>query len=278
MAVPILFKLDRDTGNCDVMTADWLLGSGPNNSSRTTTPARGNNKKGKDSTALESIVTSIINREARKPGLGVRLFVQGCVLTGSDYSPSQLHGVGIVTAFKLIRDNAHRDCAKRFRSILSTLSKKATARTAPDYADNLVQSEAVFFFHPVLQLSDGKVVFLTDPGFAGEFQPSLQVFRGNLSFLGTVSHDTIIPADPPPSALRDDIDTNGIVAAINNDGNRNDNALDEDSVLVPRKIFASEAKKQRRTKSTTTTAFSLLIWKQCMPIGSRSYFSVASHM
>jgi exonuclease-1 len=80
---PVLFKLDRRNGCCDVISMDWLL-------SAPTSPANG-----KPKTALEGLLLNFASREARRSGFGVRLFVQGCVLAGCDYAPNTLPGVGL---------------------------------------------------------------------------------------------------------------------------------------------------------------------------------------
>ena len=153
-------------------------------------PQRHQQKDGKKTNAMDSILRSLANRETRRPGFGVRLFVQACVLTGSDYSPSRLNGVGSVTAFKLLRDNAHRKHEERFRHTLSSLSKKKTGKVdMKDYEENLAQSEAVFYHHPVVHCADKSIVTLTafresNADDKTDFHPNLERFGDDLTFLG----------------------------------------------------------------------------------------------
>ena len=188
------------------------------------------NKDGKKEGALQSVLRSLAGRQTRRPGLGVRLFVQCCVLSGSDYSPNRLNGVGLVNSFKLIRDNAHRDCDERFACVLSSLSKKARGDIdAEDYESNLVQSEAVFYYHPVLQLRDNAVVYLSNPYELQPSQPSLAQFGQDIAFLGRVDQGAI----PPP--IEED-------------------ARNEDvSQLVPREIFVSNRKKKRKSRNDSNS-------------------------
>lgn len=89
-AFPVLFKLDRNSGSCDVISMDWLLSSPPNPSN------------GKPKTALEGLLLNFASRETSRPGFGVRLFVQGCVLAGCDYAPNNLPGVGLYVFFCVV--------------------------------------------------------------------------------------------------------------------------------------------------------------------------------
>lgn len=50
---------------------------------------------GKSKSALEGLLTNFACRESKRPGFGVRLFVQGCVLAGCDYAANSLPGVGL---------------------------------------------------------------------------------------------------------------------------------------------------------------------------------------
>lgn len=216
---PILYKLDRDRGSCDVIAMDWLL-------SPTTAPSNGaEGNPQKKTTALDSILSSLASRETRRSGFGARLFVQACVLAGCDYAPSQLNGVGLVTAFKLVRDNAHRPAADRFRQILSSLSKKARGKVdVEEYEEILAKSEAVFYYHPVLQVDNGLVLPLTEPltvdppetddlPLVLDHRPSMQRFATDWSFLGDMASETtstehvpvaeiVVPRSKPSSSRR----------------------------------------------------------------------------
>ena len=183
--MPIIYKLDRHSGVCDVVSMDWLICA--TNENR---PPPSKNKKGG---AIDAILLSLADRQTKRPGLGVRLFVQACVLAGSDYSPSKLNGVGLVTAFKLLRDNAHRSCNERYRFLLDGLTKKNKGtEDMVAYEELLAQSEAVFYHHPVL--GDKNIVtLLTAPRFSNEivdgpsdYHPLLERFEGDLWFLGDI--------------------------------------------------------------------------------------------
>ena len=96
---------------------DWLL--------KGTMPpqmAQGQSGTKASTSAFESIAQSLVFRESKNPGRGVRLFIQACCLAGCDYSHS-LNGIGLVTAFKMVRDNAAFDDV--FKGVLSSLPKKA---------------------------------------------------------------------------------------------------------------------------------------------------------
>jgi len=106
VAFPILFKLDRKTGDCDSIKMDWLLSL---TSEEAAKPVTSNN-------TLELIFRRLASRQAKTKGFGVRLFVQGCILSGCDYRKN-IEGIGTTNAFKLVRDNAFRKDSVRFRKI-----------------------------------------------------------------------------------------------------------------------------------------------------------------
>jgi hypothetical protein len=109
-----------------------------------------NNKKKKKPSAIEGLLQNFADREKRKPGLGARLFVQACVLTGCDYAANDLPGVGLVNAFKLIRDNAYRKDHERFQRVLASFPNKVKANlNVESYEEILSKSEAVFYYHLV---------------------------------------------------------------------------------------------------------------------------------
>lgn len=185
ISIPVIYKLDRTSGDCDVVSMDWLICA--TNENR---PSSAINKK---PGALATILQSLADRQTKHPGLGVRLFVQACVLAGSDYSPNKLNGVGLVTAFKMLRDNAHRPCEERFRHVLTGLTKKCKgAEDMGAYEELLAQSEAVFYHHPVLN-NENKVTLLTAPRQSRQpvdgslnYHPLLERFNDELWFLGDI--------------------------------------------------------------------------------------------
>jgi hypothetical protein len=180
---PILFKLDRSSGQCDVISMEWLLSPPPDDPN--------NMNKG---SVLEILLKNLASRQARRPGFGVRLFVQACVLAGCDYAPNQLSGVGLVNAFKFVRDNAHRNDSVRFEKVLASLPRKARADLdLKEYELILAKSEAVFYYH-LIRNQKGQVKPLSSPrisdqenGDAHHFSdhsPFLNRFDGDWSFLG----------------------------------------------------------------------------------------------
>ena len=190
VSIPILYKLERrgpNAGACDVITMDWLL-------NRKIMYEHQSNESRKKDSSFVSILKSLCSRELANPGKGVRLFVQACVLAGSDYSPSLLNGVGLVTAFKLVRDQSHQLCNKRFYHILQGLTtKQAREVDIVNYEENLARSEAVFYFHPVACINNESIVHLNPPHISNSqihtylhFSPDLHRFGCDLCFLGTL--------------------------------------------------------------------------------------------
>ena len=181
-----------------------LLRSLPGTNSTAT--SSGSNKKKRKRTrptqgdALLSQLHAMTGRESRKPGLGTRLFVQACVLSGCDYAPSQLSGVGLVNAFKLVMENAFRDDEERFARLLKSLPKskilacdgeKKSRNLASDIIENYVEllakSEAVFYYHRVVDVVTGNIVpLISSPTTGGikQYSPSLVRFP-NDSFIGS---------------------------------------------------------------------------------------------
>jgi hypothetical protein len=186
---------------------EWLLN--PQAQPNWTVPnAAAAGTKQKSVGALESILKSLVSRQSRRSSVGARLFVQSCVLAGCDYCPSKLNGVGLVTAFKLIRDNAHRSAADRFNKVLKSLSKKARGNiNLVEYEELLSKSEAVFYYHPVLDLNSKNIFPLmslhteeavaeTDLQITADSHPSLCRFNGDWSFLGDMTkHGLVAPAN-----------------------------------------------------------------------------------
>ncbi len=104
----------------------------------------------KATSALETLLRNLAARQSRRPGLGVRLFVQGCVLAGCDYAPNKLTGVGLVNAFKHIRDNAFRNDSVRFAKVLEAMPRKHKLNIDTNHYEMiLAKSEAVFYYHLV---------------------------------------------------------------------------------------------------------------------------------
>lgn len=141
-AFPVIYKLDRKSGACDVISMDWLLNYKEDHYDATC--------GAKAKPALETLLRNLASREAKRPGFGARLFVQGCVLAGCDYAPNKLAGVGLVNAFKHVRDNAFRNDSQRFQKVLESMPRKNKVNIdVKAYEEVLAQSEAVFYYHIV---------------------------------------------------------------------------------------------------------------------------------
>jgi len=220
---PIIFKLDRKSGSCDVMDMSWLFPSSTIafdkenkvpffNESGSTTLQKGS----KFSQYLQSFQL----KEKKTPGYGRRLFVQACVLAGCDYtinSPLSLVGIGLITAFKLINSQSHRSHQERFAHVLSewkgsgsnSIVCEARSHTKvadlKDYEELLAMSETVFYHHfvhckrnnSVLPLQPLQSASVSSLGNYGEdnFQhvyaeerihmPTVCRFKDCVTFLGT---------------------------------------------------------------------------------------------
>ena len=142
--------------------------------------------------------------QSRRPGMGVRLFVQACVLAGCDYCPNKLNRVGLITAFKLIRDNANQEPGERFQKILSSLSREARSKINDEkYEELLTKSEAVFYYHPVLDLKSGNITPLLSPLTSKEnntlliHYPSHHRIVGDFSFLHELPSHDVRQYSPP---------------------------------------------------------------------------------
>ena len=243
VSFPIIYKLDRDRGYCDVISMDWLLSPGSTSKSASsrelndlrmgysslrrllptqmtdangkTTGGKGTKAKKPAGGALLSHMVAMVSREGRKQGSGARMFVQACVLAGCDYAPSQLSGVGLVTAFKTIKDNAHRDPQSRFLNALKSFPADKVlssddpvpgagtdaASLANEYEELLAKSECVFYFHRVLDRS-GNIVPLVSPrndieikeeNPVEDFIPSTDRFQDD-SFIGSLD-EPVRPAN-----------------------------------------------------------------------------------
>jgi hypothetical protein len=236
VAFPVLFKLDRHSGSCDVLSMDWLFsggsaspGGGAGASAPWTTAQQRDdpqNGKSKKPAAFDAILQALADREGRDPGLGSRLFVQSCVLAGCDYSPNLLAGVGLVGAFRHVRESVHVPDGDRFRHVLGRLPARARRGIAAGkigYEELLAKSEAVFYRHIVrLRGGDtggdsgsgagrGMLAFLGDgapppPSSAvaagGRHRPDMGRFGGDWTFLGDVAcgdDGRAVPVEPSGS-------------------------------------------------------------------------------
>ena len=95
----------------------------------------GRSKKKATGSEFLSHLRAIANREVTNPGAGVRLFVQACVLSGCDYVANRLSKVGPIGAFKLVKENAHRDPSVRFVRILRGAKIAADVTSDKDSED-----------------------------------------------------------------------------------------------------------------------------------------------
>lgn len=158
VAFPVLFKLDRRTGNCDMISMHFLLSMSLEDA----------DKAVKNNNSFEIILRNFASRQARRKGFGVRLFVQSCVLCGCDYSSNTLEGVGLIGAFKLVREQAYRNDNVRFKHVLQSLPPKVRKKLdMAEYEERLAKSEAVFFYHMVKHIG-GLVKPLLTPRVSGE--------------------------------------------------------------------------------------------------------------
>jgi 5'-3' exonuclease len=187
VAFPVLFKLNRHTGSCDMISMDFLLSMSPEDADRA---VKSNNN-------FECMLQKLASRQAKRTGLGVRLFVQGCVLGGCDYSINTLEGVGLINAFKLVRDNAFRNDSVRFKKILQSLPAKVRKKLDIDrYEERLTKSEAVFYYH-LVKHSGGETKPLLTPRIScddanhdaerTQHFPFMQRFENDWSFLGKLT-------------------------------------------------------------------------------------------
>lgn len=210
-SIPIIYKLSRDDGSCDVLSMDWLFSCHDNQRNQQPTnniiakqyqtypsirrllPSNHNDRK--KSSALLYHLRAMYTRESRTKGAGARMFVQACVLSGCDYCPNRLSGVGFITACKMIKENAHRNVDERFSRILRNFPKDKILADGDDvnnsstdevkidncetsspymksedvpqfiqeYETLLAKSEATFYYHKVQILASGQIVSLIQP-------------------------------------------------------------------------------------------------------------------
>ncbi|VEU39843.1 unnamed protein product [Pseudo-nitzschia multistriata] len=191
---PILFKLDRRTGACDSINMKWLISPSSQETARAVTSKN----------TLEFILRRFASKQVNTKGLGVRLFVQGCILSGCDYRKN-IEGIGTTNAFKLVSENAFRGASVRFRKILESLPKKVRQKIEiNEHEEILAKSEAIFFYHPVLH-KDCQIKPLLEPRISPEessvgkchsdHYPCMSRFKGDWSFLGNIdsSSSRVIP-------------------------------------------------------------------------------------
>jgi hypothetical protein len=185
-----------------MISMEWLLSPPPDDPN--------NMNKG---SVLEILLKNLASRQARRPGFGVRLFVQACVLAGCDYAPNQLSGVGLVNAFKFVRDNAHRNDSVRFEKVLASAPRKAREKLdLKEYELILAKSEAVFYYH-LIRNQKGQVKPLTSPRICDEengdvhhfsdHSPFLNRFDGDWSFLGRLE-ETVTEGAPQGACSSND--------------------------------------------------------------------------
>lgn len=238
VAIPILYKLDRRSGDCDIFSMDWLLSSSFKNVNPLPPPAETANSKenqpqqsqqtsekisaakpdGDSPSQLATVLRVLAARQSKSPGWGARLFVQACVLSGCDYAPRQIPGVGLVTAFKYVRNAGLTGSMRALHAVFSNVlfsqlpakSRRACKTDLTEFEALLAQSEAVFYYHPVA-LKSGKVVHLNDmPAADGceviKHSPHLTRFQDKVLFLGSLLESNpntnlssgIIPNDSQP--------------------------------------------------------------------------------
>jgi len=257
---PIIYKLDRETGSCNVITMDWLLSPSTStfndacttrpspptdafeslrthlstqhyphtNAKQYTTKSKKNNTSPKGpGAALLTSLRAMVTKEKHLPGSGIRMFVQSCILSGCDYAPNQLSGIGPVTSFKLIREHSHRNSDERFFHILKSIPNdkfisnplnKQISHSIDSYETLLAKCELVFYHHLVYQVSTNTIVPLTqfqhiltlgkhnkNPDTNTNNSPSLTIsmvpctkrFANNLSFLGPELNTNTCDDDGP---------------------------------------------------------------------------------
>lgn len=242
---PIIFKLERDGnngGSCDVISMDWLLS--PDDSQLSNypkddysslrrvllTPPTTTDENGKiisfPGRVTLSHLQALVSREKRVKESGARMFVQACVFAGCDYAPSYVNGVGLTTAFKHVKENAHRKPESRFSFILKSIntdkfiipdengiqqkSNKGVIELINEYEVLLSKSECVFYFHRVRDLiTNDNMPLLSshDDVSSVSVRPSTKRFEDE-SFIGDLnnasSNDTIsnqITCDKPRTII-----------------------------------------------------------------------------
>lgn len=130
------------------------------------------------------------------------VFVQASVLSGCDYTPNRLAGVGPVTSFRMVKGHSHREDGERFGRVLRGVRivppadieegdngnvrkekkeeddgdcdvvggsgwrrnlRQAAERASNDYEALLAKSEAVFYYHFFEVAVDGSIIPFVEP-------------------------------------------------------------------------------------------------------------------
>ena len=215
-----------------MISMDWLLGKSDNNprasrqqpsfAFRKNIATLNKGKKQKKPSALEGLLQNFADRQHRKPGLGVRLFVQASVLSGCDYASNELPGVGLVNAFKLIRDNAYRQDQERFQRVLASFPNKVkNALNVEQYEEILSKSEAVFYYHLVKD----------ETGTIGPLNPFPNLQPENEGDLSPTHHF------PATERFGDALPFLGDLEQSETNQNLNDNPIESSSSSKPLSIF-----------------------------------------
>jgi exonuclease 1 len=181
---PIIYDLDRKKGDCKVLNMNWLLRPSP---------------QSRQISANNNILQSLVDIQHNSPGLGARLFVQSCVLAGSDYSPRKQYGIGIVKAFTMLTDSSHQPCHERLRHVLAKIQENSKGSEDLDVYETLLsQSESIFYYHLVLN-DKNKLSYLNAPRLLNravkneiDYRPILDRDHQNLWFLGDVLEQRLI--------------------------------------------------------------------------------------
>ena len=197
--VPIIFKLDKESGTCDVICLDWLLPRSLN--------ARDPDREKRldcQTGVMPGFLRYIANAE-KKNGTGRRLFIQACVLAGCDYLPSW-PGFGTVGAFKTVvkMDTMGKSGEVRVEHAVALMRgerpvKDDSSKLHSDdffagllrdptaYCERASQAEAVFFYHRVYDASKRTVVpynmFNAGAG-GGEAEPLVARWSDVDAFIG----------------------------------------------------------------------------------------------
>ena len=154
---PIVYKLDRNSGNCQVYSMAWI--DSPNS-------IHGDKV---------SNLRFLAQQESRHKN-GRRMFVQVCVLAGNDYT-NGISGVGIKGAFQRIQEQFMRKPNERFSFVLA----RSNSKDEKELEEKFAQIEAIFHYHYV-RSNTQEIVSLMDPGSSN--LPDLDRFDKDLSFLG----------------------------------------------------------------------------------------------
>ena len=212
VSIPIIYKLDRKSGNCSTLSMDWLIhptkfrnGRCSTNNNNTQKNALVDTKQSTKISTIDAIFDILVGRQIQHPGWGTRLFVQGCVLAGCDYSPrGQIPGVGLVNAFKYVQmagltpihQQLNTTYDRILKSFLPMKCRRLILDAIPTLEIQLSQSEAVFYYHPVLKLKSSNVVeYLNEMSTIDNetvYQPSLRRYDSDLSFLGSLTMNRLM--------------------------------------------------------------------------------------